>query len=142
MQNHLALDVETVPIKSLNEYSSTVQQKVQEKIKRRQERDPDFNYEYFASIHGDFGRIICISLGYIGEDNSIRLKSIYGEDESTILSDFNNIIDKHKGIYIHYNGLNFDIPFILQRMSHNHIIPKSNPFKNLSFSHSYGLGGK
>ena len=131
MQNHLALDVETVPIKSLNEYSSTVQQKVQEKIKRRQERDPDFNYEYFASIHGDFGRIICISLGYIGEDNSIRLKSIYGEDESTILSDFNNIIDKHKGIYIHYNGLNFDIPFILQRMSHNHIIPKSNPFKNL-----------
>ena len=131
IRTHLALDVETVPIKDVSDYSEAVQQKIQERIKRRQERDPDFNYEYFASIHGDFGKIICISLGYIGEDQDIRLKSLSGDNESELLSEFNKIIDKHSGIYIHYNGLNFDIPFIMQRMSYHGIAPAGRSFTNL-----------
>jgi predicted PolB exonuclease-like 3'-5' exonuclease len=131
IQPHLALDVETVPIIEISEYSKAVQQKIQERIKRRQERDPDFNYEYFASIHGDFGKIICISLGYIGEDQDIRLKSLSGDNESKLLLEFNQIIEKHSGIYIHYNGLSFDIPFIIQRMTYHSIKPAGRSFKNL-----------
>ena len=123
---HLALDIETVPANPLSDYSKTIQQKVNEKIKQRQERNADFDYNYFASIHGDFGKIICISLGYVAEDESIRLKSLIGDDEAQLLNEFNRLIENHQGIFIHYNGLNFDIPFILQRMSH-HGISLSNP---------------
>ena len=128
---HLALDIETVPVKKFSEYSEAVQMKIQEHIDRHQERNSDFNYEYFASIHGDFGKIICISLGYIGETHDIRLKSLSGDNESELLSDFNKVIDKHSGTYIHYNGLNFDIPFIIQRMSYHGIAPASRSFTNL-----------
>ncbi len=128
---HLGLDIETVPAFPLADYSEVVQIKIQEKISRQQERNPDFDYNYFASIHGDFGKIICISLGYIAEDESIRLKSIYGDDEFQILQEFNSIIEKHSGIFIHYNALNFDIPFILQRMAHHGIAPANRRFSDL-----------
>ncbi|GAB4375090.1 MAG: 3'-5' exonuclease [Calditrichia bacterium] len=129
--NHLGLDIETAPIRPLSDYSPAIQEKVYEKISRIQERKPEFDYVYFASIHGDFGKIICISLGYIAEDDTIRLKSLIGEDEYQILSEFNEIIGRHKGIYLHYNGLNFDIPFILQRMSHHGIAPADPRFSDL-----------
>lgn len=128
---HLAFDIETVPIKTLTEYSSVIQEKVSEKISRQQERNPDYNYDYFASIHGDFGKIICISLGYISEDNEIRLKSLAGDNEVEILKEFNLIISKHNGIFIHYNGLHFDVPFILQRMAHNGLVPSNRRFSDL-----------
>ena len=128
---HLALDIETVPVQEFSAYSEAVQQKIQEHIERRQERNSDFNYEYFASIHGDFGKIICISLGYVGDNDDIRLKSLSGDNETELLSEFNKIIDKHSGIYIHYNGLNFDIPYIIQRMSYHGIAPASRNFTNL-----------
>jgi predicted PolB exonuclease-like 3'-5' exonuclease len=126
--NHLAIDIETVPNKRLEEYNQTIQEKVQDKIKHRQERNPDFDYNYFASIHADFGKIICISLGYVTEEHSIRLKSFSSNDEFQILTDFNEIINNHRGIFIHYNGLNFDIPFILQRMSYHGIVPFHTKF--------------
>jgi 3'-5' exonuclease len=129
--NHLALDIETIPARPLSDYSAMVQDKVNEKIAKRQERDPDFDYDYFASIHGDFGKIICISLAYIADDSSIHLKSLHGDDEQRILLDFNDILEKHQGVFIHYNGLNFDVPFILQRMAHHAIVPAGNRFGNL-----------
>lgn len=131
MKNHLALDIETVPLRDLSEYSAAVQAKIFEKIERRQNHDPKFDYNYFASLHGDFGKIICLSLGYIAEDESIRLKSFWGEDEHQILRQFNETVEKHQGIYLHYNGLNFDIPFILQRMAHHGMTPAGNSFSNM-----------
>ncbi|GAB4337558.1 MAG: 3'-5' exonuclease [Calditrichia bacterium] len=130
-QAHIALDIETVPAKPLEDYSPTVREKVMEKISRRQDSNPDFDYNYFASIHGDFGRIICISLGFVHNDNVIRLKSLYGDDEADLLTQFNDIVARHRGIYIHYNGLNFDIPFILQRMAHHGITPANRRFSDL-----------
>jgi predicted PolB exonuclease-like 3'-5' exonuclease len=131
MKNHLALDIETVPLQDLSEYSTSVQEKIFEKIERRQSHDPKFDYNYFASLHGDFGKIICLSLGYIAEDESIRLKSFWGEDEHQILLQFNETLEKHQGIYLHYNGLNFDVPFILQRMAHHGLAPAGNSFSNM-----------
>ncbi len=130
MADHLALDIETVPAADISEYSEAVQQVIQEKIEKQQERNPDFDFKYFASIHGDFGKIVCISMGYIAGEK-IKLKSLCGLDEYKILEEFNAIIKTIRGVFIHYNGLNFDIPFILQRMAHHGIRPSSERFKIL-----------
>ncbi len=131
MADHLALDIETAPAADISEYSETVQEKIQQKIDRQKERNPDFDYSYFASTHGDFGKIICISLGYINDDGSIKLKSLYGHKEEEILREFDKICRGIRGKFIHYNGLNFDIPFILQRMAHHGIRPSNSRFTNL-----------
>ncbi len=130
MADHLALDIETVPAADITEYSEAIQEKIQKKIARNQERNPDYDYNLFAATHGDFGKIICISMGYINGDR-IKLKSLYGNDEHKILSEFNDVCKSIRGIYIHYNGLNFDIPFILQRMAHHNIKPGSDRLTNL-----------
>lgn len=129
--DHLGLDIETVPAAELTEYSETVQTKVQEKINRQQERRPDFDFDYFASTHGDFGKIICISVGYISREKRIKLKSFLGEEEGAILQEFNKLISDFKGVFVHYNGLGFDVPFILQRMAHHRIRLSNKRFANL-----------
>lgn len=131
MPSHLALDIETVPAKNLTDYNKTIQDKILEKINKRKDKNPEFDYNYFASIHGDFGKIICISLGYVTDDNAIQLTSIAGDDEKKILKEFNHLIKDHQGIFIHYNGLNFDIPFILQRMTYHNLICAGKTFTNL-----------
>ena len=130
MADHLALDIETVPAAELGEYSAAVQEKIQQKIDKQKERNPDFDYKYYASTHGDFGKIICISMGYIHEER-IRLKSLHGADEHHILKEFNQVAASITGVFIHYNGLNFDIPFILQRMAHHGIRPQNRRLTNL-----------
>jgi len=127
--NHLCFDIETVPAREIDAYSDSVQAKIQEKLDKLQSRGSTSTYEYFASTHGDFGKIICISVGFIHGD-TIRLKSFFGTDEAEILKSFNALLNK-TSTFVHYNGLNFDVPFILQRMAH-HRIPLSNPdFANL-----------
>lgn len=130
MADHLALDIETVPARELEDYSDTVQEKIQQRIDRNRERNPDFDYKYFASTHGDFGQIICISMGYL-HGEKIKLKSLYGDDEAAILREFDAVCKTIDGIFIHYNGLGFDIPFILQRMAHHGIKPSNPRLSNL-----------
>lgn len=130
MADHLAFDIETVPAADLSEYSEAVQEKVKQKVERLQERNPDHDFQYFASTHGDFGKIICISMGYLSGEK-IKLKSLYGHDEHAILEEFNQVCKTITGIFIHYNGLNFDVPFVLQRMAHHGIKPSNERFKQL-----------
>ena len=130
MADHLALDIETVPAADTSEYSESIQEVLRQKIEKQQERNPDIEFKYYAITHGDFGKVVCISLGYISGDK-IKLKSLCGHDEFKILDDFNRIIKTINGVFIHYNGLNFDIPFILQRMAHHGIPPSNHRFKNL-----------
>ncbi len=129
--DHLAFDIETVPAIPLAEYSETVQAKVYEKIERGRERNPDYDYNYFASIHGDFGKVICISLGYVTREGGIKLKSIYGDDEAQVLTEFNEAIAKTGRKFIHYNGLGFDVPFLLQRLAHHGIRLSNSNFADL-----------
>jgi predicted PolB exonuclease-like 3'-5' exonuclease len=136
--DHLAFDIETVPAKELSDYSPLVQEKIGEKVARIQERNPNYDYNQFASIHGDFNKIICISMGYIinegksaGQAPKIKLKSFSGDDEQDILSKFNEVIHSFSGIFIHYNGLNFDAITIIQRMAHHDMTPLNRRFTNL-----------
>jgi len=129
--NHLCIDIETIPgTKNFDHFPESLQKRIQHKIDKGKERNPGFDWKMFAGLNGDFGRVVCISIGYIS-NGSIILKSFFGHDEEAILNDFNDAIRNFNGLFIHYNGLNFDVPFILQRLSH-HYIPLSNlAFKNL-----------
>jgi hypothetical protein len=128
--DHLALDIETVPCKALEDYSPAAQEQLRRKIARAAESDPEMTYEKFASLNGDLGKIICISIGSI-VNGRIHTKSFCGEDERAILMDFNEVMGRVDGLFIHYNGLGFDVPFILRRMCHHGMRPANPRFANL-----------
>ena len=75
-----------------------------------------------AGIYAEFGRIICISAGFIIQKNGeryYRVKSFYDDDERKLLSAFNDMLEKFtansgKKLCAH-NGQEFDFPYIARR---------------------------
>jgi DNA polymerase elongation subunit (family B) len=124
------LDIETVPEFSSFELLAPSLQNLWDK-KSRQFRTPDQTaqdvYER-AGIYSEFGKIICISVGLITDRNPfrLRLKSFFGKDEKSLLTDFSSMLVKfsrtHKeAILCAHNGKEFDFPYIARRMIINRL---------------------
>jgi DNA polymerase elongation subunit (family B) len=131
VEDVLFLDIETVPVFPSFELLDPLMQSLWEK-KSKQFRTPEQTsqdvYER-AGIYSEFGRIICISVGLIKEKNpfSFRLKSFYGDDEKTILTEFSAMLEKfsktnREAVLCAHNGKEFDFPYIARRMIINKLI--------------------
>ncbi len=138
LNNILFLDIETVPEQ---ENYSLLDQDMQElwEQKTQYQRKDEFTANEFydrAGIWAEFGKIICISVGYFANKNDIRnfrVTSFVG-DEKKILNDFSNVMNNHfnqpQHLLCGHNSKEFDIPFIARRMIINGLIipPKLNLF--------------
>lgn len=84
------------------------------------------NFQNKAAIFAEFGKIVCISMGFAYLDKEtneykVRLKSFCQESEEDILKSFCELIEKHySNPMIHalcgHNIKEFDIPFICRRL--------------------------
>ncbi|MFN3752866.1 3'-5' exonuclease [Flavobacterium sp.] len=129
LNNILFLDIETVPEEENfgvldNEMKVLWEQKTQ--YQRKEEYTPEDFYER-AGIWAEFGKIVCISVGYFANKNDIRnfrVTSFFGE-EKKILKDFSALLDNHfngaQHLLCGHNAKEFDIPFIARRMIINQI---------------------
>lgn len=124
LENILFLDIETVPETQFYSDLDTTKQGLWEDKTKYQRKD-DFSPEEFynrAGIWAEFGKIVCISVGYFslqGEARKFRTTSFYG-DELTLLKDFKNLLISHfsktKHLLCAHNGKEFDFPYIARRM--------------------------
>ncbi|MFQ3182879.1 MAG: hypothetical protein ACI9Z4_002494 [Polaribacter sp.] len=125
LNNILFLDIETVPEKENWNQLSTEMQELFEK-KTQYQRKEEFTAEAFydrAGIWAEFGKIICISVGYFVDEakhKKLRLTSFFGDDEHKVLTDFKVLLDtrftKKSTILCAHNGKEFDFPFMARRM--------------------------
>lgn len=128
--NILFLDIETVPE---TEFYSDLTTEKQDLFasKTQYQRKEDFTPEEFydrAGIWAEFGKIVCISVGYFTDFNSkernFRVTSFYGE-EFKVLEDFKELLEKHfnksNQLLCAHNGKEFDFPYIARRMIINKI---------------------
>tara|TARA_R110002096_G_scaffold262540_1_gene456053 strand:- start:120 stop:836 length:717 start_codon:yes stop_codon:yes gene_type:complete len=134
LNNILFLDIETVPQEESWEQLSNEMQVLFEK-KTQYQRKEEFTAEQFydrAGIWAEFGKIICISVGYFVDVDSkkqLRVTSFFGDDEHKLLTEFKVLLDKHfakkDNILCAHNGKEFDFPFIARRMiMHKIDLPK------------------
>ena len=128
----LFLDIETVP-----QYSSY--QELPEAWKNlwavkagyliRNKEDETIESVYpRAGIYAEFGKIICISCGFIlgsGDQKKMILKSFAGDNEQILLYEFAEMLKKWSGteqrFLCGHNGKEFDFPFICRRMIINQV---------------------
>jgi DNA polymerase elongation subunit (family B) len=75
-----------------------------------------------AGIYAEFGKIVCISVGVVRTENNekkLHLKSFYNDDETTLLIDFFEMLNKHYNrkdvLLCAHNGKEFDFPYIARR---------------------------
>ncbi len=132
LRNILFLDIETVPEESTFDLLSEEKKELfdlKTKYQRKEEQTAEEFYER-AGIWAEFGKIICISVGYFVFKNDIRtfrVTSFHG-DEKQILLDFSNLLNNHfnnpEHVLCGHNAKEFDFPFIARRMIiHGVVIP-------------------
>lgn len=119
----LFLDIETVPqypdYATLPPNWQSLWDKKAALIRRKDDDTPENLYER-AGIYAEFGRIVCISVGYIksGDMSEVRIKSFAGTDEKALLTEFAALFEKSRQ-FTHlcaHNGKEFDFPYLCRRM--------------------------
>ncbi|KAA5538183.1 3'-5' exonuclease [Paenimyroides baculatum] len=129
LPNILFLDIETVPQSEFfNDLPEDAQQLFADKTQyqRKDDLTPEEFYDR-AGIWAEFGKIICISVGYFTIKNAerqFRTKSIIGE-EKQLLEEFNDLVKTHFSnpafVFCGHNIKEFDIPYMCRRMLINGI---------------------
>ena len=128
------MDIETVPQKENWKQLSKETQELYEK-KTQYQRKEEFSASAFyerAGIWAEFGKIICISVGYFVNNeglNQFRVTSFFGDDEGKLLKEFKLLLASHfsksANVLCAHNGKEFDFPFIARRMIiHQIALPK------------------
>jgi DNA polymerase elongation subunit (family B) len=127
------LDIETVPAKAdFSELSVELAHLWEEKYNLIQKRMPEKYsdetsaaqaFAQSAGIYSEFGKIVCISVGFIlykVPEMFFRTKSFAGDDEVKLLSDFASLLARFCTSREHtlcgHNIKEFDIPYICRRM--------------------------
>ncbi|MDR3235548.1 MAG: 3'-5' exonuclease [Prevotellaceae bacterium] len=122
----LFLDVETVPqVAAYNDLPERIKTLWEKKSTyfRKENQTAEEVYTR-AGILAEFGKIICISVGFIhqkDEEKVFRVKSFYGDDEKLLLSQFCALLQsfctKKKNVQLcAHNGKEFDFPYIARRL--------------------------
>lgn len=134
LENILFIDIETVPqTRYFNDLSNEFKEfwEIKSRYFRKENETAEDVYER-AGIYAEFGKIICVSAGYIyykNKEKHLKLKSIYGHDEKQLLLDFvtllNNFQNKKDLTLCAHNGKEFDFPYLSRRILINQVkLPK------------------
>jgi 3'-5' exonuclease len=129
LANILFLDIETASVVSSYDELPAVMKPLWDKKSKRYQRDlpeasPAEIFPQRAAIHAEFGKVVCISCGYLQFDEAgkphMTMKSFFGEDEYQILSEFGMVLNKYtqarggRNLCAH-NGKEFDYPYLGRR---------------------------
>lgn len=118
--SHVALAIKTVSSLALQDYEPHVQDSINRQLAQARAKNPGLTYDQFASLNPNYGRIICVSAGYIVEnadgDPVMRLKSYLGSEEEQLAA-FSQDVARFNNTFVHDRGRSFDVPFMLARMS-------------------------
>lgn len=133
----LFLDIETVPaVGHFSELSPRLQEMWAMKVEKTRLRMPDRYTEHQtiediylndAAIFAEFGKVVCISVGYIYDkfdEKHLKVKSFYNDDEVILLNEFKELVnnwDRLDRTLCGHNIKEFDIPYIARRMLINGI---------------------
>ena len=128
LENILFLDIETATVtpdfESLSPEFKALWERKAEILGRREDESLDAAqaYQERAAIFAEFGKVVCISCGFIRYQDgqaTFRLKSFFGENEQVILEEFavlvNGFMKNPARNLCAHNGKEFDFPYLGRR---------------------------
>ncbi len=146
LENLIFIDIETVKehegFSGLDDVSADLWRKKSSFFKVAEGSVEEDLYEEKAGLYAEFAKVVCISVAFMVKNGEgkydLRLKSFYGEEESFILKDFKELLDKYyknsKYIFCGHNIKDFDLPFLMRRMLINQIrLPLKFNINNFKF---------
>lgn len=126
LEKVLFLDIETVPqVYQFQDLEGKSKELFEAKTRFLQNEEKSFEslYNDRGGIYAEFGKIVCISVGFVHETSQgkqMRMKSFYHDDEETLLKQFKKLLDENYNTPYHilcgHNAKEFDFPYICRRM--------------------------
>ncbi len=128
----LIIDIETVSgAKNIADIKDALQKHWEHKasfLKLDVDEAANADVSYFnrAGIYAEFGKIICIGIGFVNrEQKQVRIKTLANEDETKLLAEFLELINKLEKeqktnvVFCGHNIKEFDLPYICRRLMVN-----------------------
>jgi len=123
LENILFLDIETVPLyENFDDLPEIEKEYYDAKTKYQRGEIDAKDFYNRAGIWAEFGKIVCISVGYFyfkKDIRQLRIKSFVG-DEKQLLKDFSNLLNNHFNappiLLCGHNAKEFDFPYISRRL--------------------------
>lgn len=129
VKNILFLDLETVSqevaYENLNERFRHLWNKKAAVLKR--DSPPEEVYSEKAAIYAEFGKIICIGIGFFQQEEGdivFKTRALHHSDERQLLSGFASMLGKasmKNWQLCAHNGKEFDFPYLCRRMLINRV---------------------
>ncbi|MDN3668641.1 3'-5' exonuclease [Echinicola jeungdonensis] len=130
LKSILFLDIETASLEaSLEKLSPRLQDEWDKKAKQiTLDKNIDTDVLFFekAGIYAEFGKVICIGVGYFlydpeREQLQFRTKTFAQPQEHDTLLEFRELLEKRQWTLCAHNGKEFDFPYLCRRMLANRI---------------------
>ena len=143
LENLLMIDIETVSgFAEHHQMDEDWQSLWEDKVSRLLPENTSCEqfYPQRAAILAEFGKVVCISMGYFRRECNqweLRIKSICGDDEKKLLRDLSANLGKFRSsnpnlAFAGHNIREFDIPFLCRRYLINNLpIPDCMNFQNM-----------
>lgn len=93
---------------------------------RTTEEHMDIVFKIRAALVPEFSKIVCVSMAFVLDNGETKRQTFSGDDESKILLDVRNLLDRCQKLDFYlcgHNLKNFDIPMLAKRMIINGILP-------------------
>lgn len=133
----ITFDIETIPQRNtLSAAQATELEKRENKYywnKNREDCDEEGVRKMLMGTNPFLGEIVCIGLLGHSDSGKSNTKSLFVTDgirEKEMLEEFWEILGDYKGLFISFNGLGFDVPWIIKRSMIHGIVPTNNEFLN------------
>jgi 3'-5' exonuclease len=124
------IDIETAScVSSYAELSPKMQSLWQKKSKIFNKEETDFakSFDNGAGIYAEFGRIVCVCMGYFTDTDltTFRVKQFSGTDEKVLLEEVYNVFNKflldNTFSLCGHNIKEFDVPYMCRRTIINNV---------------------
>lgn len=134
--NILCFDIETIPQQEPLQHSQYEDYKKRVKSYLKKAFPNGCTYSEYKKVSG----MIMATSPYLGEIITIGIHSVSDDEEESIaivgtekeiLTKFWNGIKGFNGLFVSFNGLDFDVPFIIKRSMKHGIRPTNNNFMDL-----------
>lgn len=128
LTSFLVFDIET-RVKTGDE---KLDELLEHKLRNTPPEEYDLKKEKYQFLNPVYAEVVAISTVYAKSlDDPNPTKKVFVGEEFEILSKFSEYLYKFQGLYVHFNGLDFDVPFLLFRMAVHSITPPNQRFCNL-----------
>ena len=126
--NIITFDIETHPL----ELDENMSRLLDYKIRNVPEEDKEKKKLEYMFHEPQFAKVISIAVIYYNASTEEITETVFysRDNEKEIVEKFIQYISRFKGRFVHYNGLDFDVPFLLYKCALYEIEPNSR-FSNL-----------